>query len=50
MSLNDMRVFLKNVTEMFQRNQDENIHYVNGLDILGEEGRPYMPELVHPNV
>ncbi len=49
MSLSDMRVILKNVTEIFQKNQDENIHYVNGLDILGEEGRPYMPDLIHPN-
>ncbi len=49
MSLYDMRVILEDIVKMFKHYGDMNIYYINGLDILGEEGRPFMPDLVHPN-
>ncbi len=49
MSLSDMREILQLVVKNYNNLGDENIYYVNGLEIMGQEGLKYMPDDVHPD-
>ncbi len=47
--LMDMRIILCQMVEKFKKYHDENIYYVNGLDIFGEEHLCYMQDQLHPD-
>ena len=45
----EMRKQILEVVEMLSRHGDGNLHYVDGLKLLGEESVTYLPDQVHPN-
>ncbi|MCK5811601.1 MAG: hypothetical protein KAG94_01760 [Clostridiales bacterium] len=49
MSLSDMRDILQLVVTNYNNLGDKNIYYVDGLEIMGQEGLKYMPDNVHPD-
>lgn len=48
-TLVEMRQQVQEVVEIFRRNGDEYIFYVDGLDILGEDYAGLLPDDLHPN-
>ncbi|WP_127585711.1 SGNH/GDSL hydrolase family protein [Paenibacillus koleovorans] len=49
LNLVQMRSELVEAVEALRSCGDRNLHYVNGLEVLGEAGLPYMPDRLHPN-
>lgn len=45
----DMRQQIKEIVEIFNKNDDNHIFYVNGLEILSEEHIGLLPDQLHPN-
>ena len=48
-TLVEIRQQVQEVIGIFRRNGDENIFYVNGLDILGKDHASLLPDDLHPN-
>ena len=48
-TLVEMRQQIKEIVDIFNRNGDNEIHYVNGLDILSEEQMNLLPDGLHPD-
>ena len=48
-TLIEMRQQVKGIVEIFKRNGDDHIFYVNGLDVLGEDHVGLLPDELHPN-
>lgn len=44
-----IREEIVNVIKVLQTNGDRNLHYINGLDLFGEEYGSYLPDGLHPN-
>jgi len=44
-----MRLQIQEIVEIFRRNGDDHLFYVNGLDILGEDYAGLLPDELHPN-
>ena len=48
-SLSDMRKILSEIVDLYNIHGDRNIHYINGLDIMGAEALNVMSDRVHPD-
>jgi len=48
-TLIEMRRQVQEIVEIFRRNGDDHLFYVNGLDIMGEEHAGLLPDELHPN-
>ncbi|MEH7252792.1 SGNH/GDSL hydrolase family protein [Neobacillus niacini] len=48
-TLIQMREQVQEIVEIFRKNGDEHIFYVNGLDILSAEYKHLLPDELHPN-
>ena len=48
-TLIEMRKHVQEIVEIFRKNGDNLLFYVNGLDILGEEHATLLPDDLHPN-
>lgn len=48
-TLSEMRQQVKGIVEIFRKNGDDHLFYVNGLDILGEDHAGLLPDELHPN-
>ncbi|MFJ7933387.1 SGNH/GDSL hydrolase family protein [Sporosarcina sp. NPDC096371] len=48
-TLIEMRQQVQEIVEIFRKNGDENLFYVNGLDILGQDDQHLLPDDLHPN-
>ncbi|EKN65193.1 G-D-S-L family lipolytic protein [Neobacillus bataviensis LMG 21833] len=48
-TLIEMRKQVKEIVDIFRKNGDEHIFYVNGLDILSAEYENLLPDGLHPN-
>ncbi|MEK3888603.1 SGNH/GDSL hydrolase family protein [Bacillus sp. FSL K6-3431] len=48
-TLKQMREEVEEVVNIFRRNGDNHIFYLNGLDILGAEHARFLPDHLHPN-
>lgn len=48
-TLIEMRKHIQEIVEVFRKNGDNLLFYVNGLDILGEEQAHLLPDDLHPN-
>ncbi|WP_318617207.1 SGNH/GDSL hydrolase family protein [Sporosarcina sp. YIM B06819] len=48
-TLVEMRQQVQEIVEIFRRNGDEHIYYVNGLDILDKTYADLLPDNLHPN-
>lgn len=49
LSLEKVRSEIRQVVDILQRHGDQNIYYIDGLDMFGEEYETYMPDGLHPN-
>jgi hypothetical protein len=49
LSLEKVRNEIVQVVDLFKRHGDQNIYYIDGLDLFGEEYEKYMPDGLHPN-
>ncbi|MDQ0973654.1 lysophospholipase L1-like esterase [Neobacillus niacini] len=49
LSLEKVRTEIVQVVDMLKRHGDQNIYYIDGLDMFGEEYEKYMPDGLHPN-
>jgi lysophospholipase L1-like esterase len=49
LTLADTRVIVQEAVEALRANGDENVHYFNGLDFLGEPEKELIEDHVHPN-
>ena len=49
MNMADMRDILEQAAAFFRSYGDENIHYVNGLELFASEDIIYMDDKIHPN-
>lgn len=49
LNLTRIRGYVEKAVEQRRGSGDANIHYVNGLDLFGEDDRHDMPDLLHPN-
>lgn len=49
LSLRDMRACLEGIVNTFKSYGDNNIYYLNGLEIFGEENKHLLPDELHPN-
>ncbi|MBN1865167.1 MAG: hypothetical protein JW808_09730 [Victivallales bacterium] len=49
MSLKDMRETLKGIVEICAGYGDQNIHYISGLELLGEADAGLLSDKLHPN-
>jgi hypothetical protein len=49
LSLSDMRTCLEQIVNTFKKYGDNNIYYLDGLEILGSEGKHNLPDELHPN-
>ncbi len=48
-TLIEMRELVKEIVDIFRRNGDKYIYYVDGLDILSAENESLLPDGLHPN-
>lgn len=48
-TLIEMRRQVQEIVEIFRKNGDNHLFYVNGLDILGEDHAGLLPDELHPN-
>lgn len=48
-ALTEMRQMVKGVVELLQKRGDVNLHYVDGLEIMGADMASMMPDDLHPN-
>ena len=48
-TMNEMRAEVKAAADTLRRHGDKNIHYVSGLEILGEEHANRLPDKSHPD-
>lgn len=48
-TLIEMRELIEEIVDIFRRNGDKYIYYVNGLDILSAENESLLPDGLHPN-
>lgn len=48
-TLQDYRQAVHDVAQLLQQNGDDNIFYINGLDLFDEEFAHLMPDSLHPN-
>ena len=48
-TLIEMRKQVEEIVEIFRKNGDQQLFYVNGLEILGEEHAHLLPDDLHPN-
>jgi lysophospholipase L1-like esterase len=48
-NLQDYRAAVAAAAQTLQQHGDSNIHYINGLDLFGEEFVPLLPDKLHPN-
>ncbi|KAA0966187.1 G-D-S-L family lipolytic protein [Sporosarcina sp. ANT_H38] len=48
-TLIEMRQQVQEIVEIFRRNGDNHLFYINGLDILGEKHAGLLPDQLHPN-
>lgn len=49
LSLEKVRSDIRQVIDMLKQHGDQNIYYLDGLDLFGEEYEIYMPDGLHPN-
>jgi hypothetical protein len=49
LSLEKVRYEIVQVVDLFKRHGDQNIYYIDGLDLFGEEYEKFMPDGLHPN-
>ncbi|WP_419955485.1 SGNH/GDSL hydrolase family protein [Neobacillus niacini] len=49
LSLEKVRAEIVQVVDLLKRHGDQNIYYIDGLDLFGEEYEKYMPDGLHPN-
>lgn len=49
LSLEKVRAEIVQVVDLLKRHGDQNIYYIDGLEIFGEEYEKYMPDGLHPN-
>lgn len=49
LSLEKVRTEIVQVVNMLKRHGDQNIYYIDGLEMFGEEFEKYMPDGLHPN-
>ncbi|MEC1522211.1 SGNH/GDSL hydrolase family protein [Neobacillus niacini] len=49
LSLEKVRAEIVQVVDLLKRHGDQNISYIDGLDLFGEEYEKYMPDGLHPN-
>jgi len=49
LTLEKMRAELERVVQVLREHGDANLHYVNGLELIGEEDEGHMPDLLHPD-
>lgn len=49
LSLEKVRTEIFQVVELFRSHGDQNIYYIDGLELFGEEFEKYMPDGLHPN-
>jgi lysophospholipase L1-like esterase len=49
LSLEKVRAEIVQVVDMLKRHGDQNIYYIDGLEMFGEEYEKYMPDGLHPN-
>ncbi|GHH97839.1 SGNH/GDSL hydrolase family protein [Neobacillus kokaensis] len=49
LSLEKVRREIRQVVDMLKRHGDQNIYYIDGLELFGEEFERYMPDGLHPN-
>jgi hypothetical protein len=49
LSLEKVRNEIVQVVDLFKRHGDQNIYYIDGLDLFGEDYEKYMPDGLHPN-
>jgi lysophospholipase L1-like esterase len=49
LSLEKVRTEIVQVIDMLKRHGDQNIYYIDGLEMFGEEYEKYLPDGLHPN-
>lgn len=49
LSLEKVRSEIRQVVDMLEQHGDQNIYYLDGLEMFGEEFETYMPDGLHPN-
>ena len=49
LTLQQMRVEVREAVESFRQRGDDNIYYVDGLKLFGEELAHLLPDNLHPN-
>ena len=49
LSLEKVRTEIIQVIDMLKRHGDQNIYYIDGLEMFGEEYEKYLPDGLHPN-
>ncbi|NYE03423.1 hypothetical protein F4694_000142 [Bacillus niacini] len=49
LSLEKVRYEIVQIVDLFKSHGDQNIYYIDGLDLFGEEYEKFMPDGLHPN-